>query len=140
MLVCHGDFGPWNVVWDDDRPVGLLDWEYAVVAPRSHDLGYALNYAVPFRDDDNTLRWHHFSGVPDRRARVTSFTSAYGLDHTDGVVEAMLAAQRFTLGRVRALAAAGQPRQVEWLAKRWDEIDERQLAWCEQNRGLVTPR
>ena len=23
--VCHGDFGPWNVVWNGPAPVGILD-------------------------------------------------------------------------------------------------------------------
>ncbi|WP_033432008.1 phosphotransferase [Saccharothrix syringae] len=28
-VACHGDFGPWNVVWRDGRPVGVLGWDYA---------------------------------------------------------------------------------------------------------------
>ncbi|MFJ9104066.1 phosphotransferase [Streptomyces sp. NPDC102405] len=23
--ICHGDFGPWNVVWKGHRPVGIID-------------------------------------------------------------------------------------------------------------------
>lgn len=25
-LVCHGDYGPWNLVWQGIKPVGILDW------------------------------------------------------------------------------------------------------------------
>lgn len=28
-IVCHGDFGPWNLVWRGDDPVGILDWDVA---------------------------------------------------------------------------------------------------------------
>lgn len=140
VLICHGDPGPWNVVWDGDRPVGLLDWEYAVLAPREHDIGYALDYAVPFRDDETTLGWHHFPELPDRPARVASFAQAYGLASTDGLVEMMLDAQRFTLARVRLLAATGARRQIEGLTQGWDVLDEQRLAWCEQNRPMVESR
>ncbi|MGV9364612.1 phosphotransferase [Amycolatopsis sp. NPDC003731] len=50
-VVCHGDFGPWNVVWRGGQPVGILDWDYARPAPRLHDVAYALEYVAPFRDD-----------------------------------------------------------------------------------------
>ncbi|WP_396136875.1 MULTISPECIES: phosphotransferase [unclassified Amycolatopsis] len=45
-VVCHGDFGPWNVVWRGDQPVGILDWDYARPAPRLHDVAYALEYVA----------------------------------------------------------------------------------------------
>ncbi|GAA1838735.1 hypothetical protein GCM10009682_63820 [Luedemannella flava] len=28
-VICHGDFGPWNVVWRDGLPVGLVDFDFA---------------------------------------------------------------------------------------------------------------
>ncbi|MGI8870718.1 MAG: phosphotransferase [Mycobacteriales bacterium] len=136
-IVCHGDPGAWNVVWDGIRPVGLLDWEYAVHAPARYDIGYALNYAVPFRDDATTVRWHHFPELPDRRHRLTAFAAAYGLDSTDGLLEAMLDAQRMTIERVRRLAAAGAPRQVAAIRDGGVEADEAQLRWCEQHRDLL---
>ena len=37
-IVCHGDFGAWNIVWDGFDPVGLLDREYAHVAPADRHL------------------------------------------------------------------------------------------------------
>jgi hypothetical protein len=37
-VVRHGDFGPWNVVWQDDQPVGIIDWDFARPAPRLHDV------------------------------------------------------------------------------------------------------
>ncbi|MEU4625882.1 phosphotransferase [Actinoplanes sp. NPDC023801] len=50
-LVCHGDFGPWNLVWHGNRPVGILDWDYAWPHPPIHDVAYALEYVTPLRDD-----------------------------------------------------------------------------------------
>jgi hypothetical protein len=45
--ICHGDFGPWNVVWKGHRPVGIIDWDWARPAPRLHNVAHALEYVAP---------------------------------------------------------------------------------------------
>gem|GEM_PF-2370040 len=62
-LVCHNDFGPGNLVYDGDEPVGIIDWDFAAPGPRRNDIAYALEYAVPFRDDATALSWHHFANA-----------------------------------------------------------------------------
>src|SRR5579863_1606872 len=52
QIVCHGDFGPWNIVWQGEEPVGLLDWDMAFPAEPRYDILYALQYSAPFRDDE----------------------------------------------------------------------------------------
>lgn len=51
-IICHGDFGPWNGVWRGEDLVGLLDFDHARSAPPLWDVTYALQYAAPFRPDD----------------------------------------------------------------------------------------
>src|SRR5579863_4023166 len=78
-IMCHVDFGPWNTVWQGDEPVGIVDWDLVVPAKPRFDVLYALEYSVPFRDDERTLTWHHFPEVPDRKHRIQVFAEAYGL-------------------------------------------------------------
>jgi aminoglycoside phosphotransferase (APT) family kinase protein len=75
-VVCHGDYGPWNLVWQGTKPVGILDWEYAHVAPAREDLAYALEYVVPFRGDYECLRWLRYPAPPNRRRRLERFAEA----------------------------------------------------------------
>lgn len=65
QVVCHNDFGPWNLVYDGDVPVGILDWDFAALGP--------------YRND--------FAGVPDRGARLEVFADTYGLTSTVGLVD-----------------------------------------------------
>ncbi|WP_078910855.1 phosphotransferase [Streptomyces sp. NRRL WC-3742] len=78
-VICHGDFGSWNTVWRGARPVGIIDGDHARPAPRLHDVAYALQYTVPFRDDAMCLRWLRYPQPPDRRHRLEVFAAACAL-------------------------------------------------------------
>jgi Ser/Thr protein kinase RdoA (MazF antagonist) len=78
-VYCHGDPGPWNFVWRKGEAIALLDWDFLHPAPRLDDVAYALLWFAPLRDDEACLEWHHFTEVPDRRARISAFLDAYGM-------------------------------------------------------------
>lgn len=135
-LVCHGDFGPWNIVWGGDRPVGIIDWDHARPADRLHDVAYALEYLAPFRDDAECHRWLGYLQPPDRRRRLELFATAYGLTSVEGLVDAVIDVQRRGIELVRALARAGAQPQARWVADGHAEELERRLAWSLAHRHL----
>ena len=137
-VVCHNDFGPWNLVYDEDEPVGILDWDFAAPGPRSNDIAYALEYAVPFRNDATARLWHHFADVPDRRARLEVFADAYGLTSTVGLVDDVIDRQRLTIAHVEELAGRGLEPQATWVRDGTLDDSRRLVAWAEENRGLFT--
>lgn len=134
-IMCHGDFGPWNIAWDGETPVGILDWDFVLPAPPSYDIFYALEYAAPFRDDATTLEWHHFSEVPDRKRRVQLFLDAYGSDLTD-IVDGVANVQRQGIDFVKHLADRGLQPQLDWTKDGTLETVEKQARWTEENRSL----
>ena len=75
-IVCHGDFGPWNVVWDRGTPVGLIDWDFAHPGPARDDVSYALRFAAPFVDDEQAARWMRYPAPPHRAHRIDIFLQA----------------------------------------------------------------
>ncbi|WP_052032322.1 aminoglycoside phosphotransferase family protein [Streptomyces viridochromogenes] len=136
-VICHGDFGPWNVVWQGNRPVGIIDWDFARPAPPLDDVAYALEYVVPFRDDAECLRWLRHPAPPDRRSRLEEFCRAYGLDSTAGIVDAVIARQQDNADLVRRLAEQGHEPQAGWVADGLlTELDNR-IDWSKAHRGLV---
>lgn len=43
IVVQHGDFAPWNMLWRPDGTLGAIDWEYGVLESFPHlDLAYCL--------------------------------------------------------------------------------------------------
>jgi hypothetical protein len=136
-LVCHGDFGPWNLVWREGRPVGILDWDNAWPRRPIHDVAYALEYVVPFRDDDESVRWLRYPEPPDRRRRLELFAEAYGLSSTDGLIDEVVDQQRLGLLRMHVLAAEGQQPQLDWQAVGWFEQLAQRIRWSEAYRDTV---
>ncbi|WP_119296076.1 aminoglycoside phosphotransferase family protein [Streptomyces sp. YIM 130001] len=135
-VICHGDFGPWNVVWQVNRPVGIIDWDFARPAPPMHDVAYALQYVAPFRDDAECLRWLRYPEPPDRRRRLERFCTAYGLTTTARVVDAVIDSQQATIDLVRRLASQGHEPQATWVREGLLEELGRRLAWSRANRPL----
>ena len=47
-VVCHGDYGPWNLVWRDGLPVGLIDFDNIYAGDAADDVAYALRMFVGY--------------------------------------------------------------------------------------------
>lgn len=135
-LTCHGDFGPWNLVWHGTRPLAVLDWDYAWPARPIHDVAYALEYVAPFRDDETCVRWLSFPAPPDRRRRLEVFAEAYGLTSTEGLVDAVIAQQEAVWERARLLAGQGCQPQAEWQATGFLATTADRIRWSRDNRRL----
>jgi aminoglycoside phosphotransferase (APT) family kinase protein len=75
-VICHGDLAPYNTVCRAGRLVALIDWDYAMPAPRLWDLGYAAYRWVsltPLGHPDGST-----ASVDDKWRRLDVFCQAYG--------------------------------------------------------------
>ncbi|WP_203932731.1 aminoglycoside phosphotransferase family protein [Virgisporangium ochraceum] len=137
-LICHGDFGPWNLVWRGTEPVGIIDWDYALPHPPLWDVAYALEYVAPFRDDAECLRSLRYPAPPDRRARLERFATAYGLTDLTGLADAVIDQQQSVLDWSLRLADEGHQPFLAWRGSgHFDGVAER-VRWSRANRHLFS--
>jgi Ser/Thr protein kinase RdoA (MazF antagonist) len=47
-VICHGDYGPWNLVWRAGLPAGVIDFDHAHHGDPGEDVGYALRMFVSY--------------------------------------------------------------------------------------------
>ena len=93
VVICHTDFGGHNAIVDDDtgNVAAILDWDYARLAPREHDLWAAFEEPDPGvyldaygRDVDLDAAHLEYAllarGVRDAAARVESERDREGVD------------------------------------------------------------
>jgi aminoglycoside phosphotransferase len=117
-VVCHHDFGPWNLVWRDSLPIGIIDYDKAAPGTRLDDLGYAVWKALNLGLID--------APVLEQRRRMMVFTAAYGAIPDSTLLAAIEQAQE----RMRELIAAA-PVGTD----RDDALDQnrRERIWLEAN-------
>jgi Ser/Thr protein kinase RdoA (MazF antagonist) len=47
-VICHGDYGPWNIVWRNRMPVAILDFDNVHAGGRGEDVAYALRMFLSY--------------------------------------------------------------------------------------------
>jgi Ser/Thr protein kinase RdoA (MazF antagonist) len=71
-VVCHGDFGPWNLVWRGDLPVAIFDFDGVYRGDPSDDVAYALRMFIGYGLAD--------ASSEDLVGRTRTALAAYGAE------------------------------------------------------------
>jgi hypothetical protein len=77
-VISHGNIAPWHVVFRNERPVGLIGWEFAGPVDPVDEVAVTAWYCVQLFDDDVAVQ----IGLPPADTRAVwfrSFLDGYGL-------------------------------------------------------------
>jgi hypothetical protein len=85
-VICHGDFAPYNCVFDQDRLVGVIDFDNAHPGNRAWDLAYALYRFAPITAPSNP---DGYGTTKDQCRRVRLFCDEYGLQERSYIVQSI---------------------------------------------------
>ncbi len=90
-IVLHGDYAPHNLIWNDDRLAGVIDFELARPGRPIEDAVFAALRVAHLRPDATAPPGFH--GVPDRRGRLEAFAEGFGC-MPDRLLDAAFAVQQ----------------------------------------------
>lgn len=86
-VICHNDFAPYNVTFNNNMPVGMIDFDTACPAPRIWDVAYAVYRFVPLGAETFDLEKNRYRGYDkaldcaERKLLLRAFIDAYqGMD------------------------------------------------------------
>ena len=131
-VICHNDFAPYNLMFEDDRLTGVIDLDLVAPGPRIRDVAYAGYRFVPLTDPANPDA--PFPGAAEQARRLTAFCETYG-DPRIRPAEVVSAAA----GRLRELVAfiehgadAGDPAQRAMLERGDVAIYQRDIVYLDR--------
>jgi aminoglycoside phosphotransferase (APT) family kinase protein len=87
-VICHGDFAPYNCVFDGGRLVGVIDFDHAHPGSRAWDIAYALYRFAPLMHPSNP---DSYGTVAEQGRRARLFCDAYGVPDRAALVPVILA-------------------------------------------------
>ncbi|SNT41062.1 phosphotransferase enzyme family protein [Rhodococcoides kyotonense] len=133
-VLCHNDFAPYNLLFENDRLTGVIDFDTASPGPRVWDMAYTAYRFVPLTDPANPDVRN--PGLAEQRRRLNLFVDSYGVE---AITPADVAAT--TIARLSELvdfivtqARAGDPAQRVVLDRGDTVIYERDIAYIEASR------
>jgi phosphotransferase family enzyme len=129
-VICHNDFAPYNLMFEDGRLTGVIDLDLASPGPRALDLAYTAYRFVPLTDPANPDA--PFPGEPEQRRRLTAFCAAYGDQDPSAVAELAAAKLREMVAFIERAAAAGDAAQQTVLERGDVKIYERDIAYIDE--------
>jgi len=78
-VICHNDFGLYNLVVKDGRCCGIIDFDLAGPGPRLRDVAYAAYWMVPLSLHADDMKPHSDQDIENGSARLKLFCKTYGL-------------------------------------------------------------
>jgi Phosphotransferase enzyme family len=131
-VICHNDFGPYNLMFEGEELTGVIDFDLASPGPRVLDMGYAAYRFVPLTDPANPDVPH--PGDAAQARRLEAFCAAYGADRLGprAVTDAAIGKLRELVDFIVRSAAAGDAAQRVVLERGDVAIFERDIAYLER--------
>lgn len=106
-VICHGDFAPYNCLFEGTRLTGVIDFDNAGPGPRLWDVSYAIYRFAPVTAPSNP---EYFGSIEEQARRTRLFCDAYGLQDRSAVVNAVMERVKGMADSLREGASRGDPR------------------------------
>ncbi len=137
QIIRHADLGPWNSVWQGERLIGLIDWDFAEPGTALEDVAQLAWYLVPLRGEEH-WREAGFAQRPNLRERLDTLCDAYGASPS-AVLAVLPTLQTNEMQRTHDLAERGIEPWVSFAARGDIEKIAQERAWLAAQQVQLCP-
>ena len=134
-VICHGDFAPYNCVFDESRLVGIIDFDTAHPGPRIRDIAYAIYRFAPLTAPENAAG---FGSLAEQARRARLFCDEYGEVNRSQIIEATCRRLLDLVRYMRSQAAQGATAFQSHLDDGHDTIYLRDVHYLKANAAALT--
>ncbi|MBD7969542.1 phosphotransferase [Paenibacillus gallinarum] len=94
-VICHNDFAIYNIIFDKETPVGIIDYDVAAPGPRLWDIAYTLYTCVPLSrfhlsETGEQILYDPVKHADRIKQRISLFLESYGTEIKSDVLDMVL--------------------------------------------------
>ncbi|RBP89898.1 phosphotransferase family enzyme [Cytobacillus firmus] len=83
-VLCHNDFAIYNIIFNHEKPVGIIDFDLAAPGPRLWDIAYTLYTCVPLSrlyhtETGEAVYYDPLKDADSIKQRIKLFFESYGI-------------------------------------------------------------
>ncbi|ERN51526.1 UNVERIFIED_CONTAM: phosphotransferase [Escherichia coli] len=87
-VLCHNDFAVYNIIFNHEQPVGIIDFDVAAPGPRLWDIAYTLYICVPLsrlyhNEKGETVNYNTLYDAERIKTRIKLFFNSYDIEGID---------------------------------------------------------
>ncbi|KGP91814.1 aminoglycoside phosphotransferase [Pontibacillus chungwhensis BH030062] len=114
-VVCHNDFAIYNIIFNHEKPVGIIDFDLAAPGPRLWDIAYTLYTCVPLsrlyhNEEGEAVYYNPTRDAAYIKQRVKTFFECYGMKGIEeGYLEMVMLRLEGLCKTMKRKASEGDP-------------------------------
>ena len=94
-VLCHNDFAIYNIIFNKEKPIGIIDFDVVGPGPRLWDIAYTLYTCVPLgrfylSEKGEKIDYDALSQADLRKERVRLYFESYGEKVAENLIEMIL--------------------------------------------------
>ncbi|WP_201712816.1 phosphotransferase [Rossellomorea arthrocnemi] len=137
-VLCHNDFAIYNIIFNEKRPVGIIDFDVAGPGPRRWDIAYTLYTCVPLSrlHHSETGEAVHYDPLRDAgriKQRVKGFYESYGLDFGIDDLQMVLGRLEAVCRTIHRKAGEGDPAFQKMIEEGHVEHYQKDITFIREN-------
>lgn len=86
-VICHNDFGAYNIVFKDMQAVGIIDFDLAGPGPRLKDVAYAAYWMTPLSLSAEDMHPFAEADLQAGSRRLKLFCASYGIAADENLLD-----------------------------------------------------
>ncbi|BCB02573.1 phosphotransferase [Bacillus sp. KH172YL63] len=138
-VICHNDFAVYNIIYQNEKPAGIIDFDVAAPGPRLWDIAYTLYTCIPLsrhyhNEAGEAVHYDEGKDAAGKKQRIEVFFEAYGMEGIEnGFVEMVIRRLEGLCHYMKRKAAEGDSAFQKMIEEGHYDHYQKDIAFIRQN-------